>query len=163
LFDICEDALWALTGESAVTTWGTVPFAELAAAWKGNSPGSFVVVVVDNGEPVGAERMILGPPFDGEVGMCISSVSCAFSPTRRGDRSRRGSLPSAAVGATARELRPIGEPSDSGVSAMSLVGEGSGLMGDGRWVWRLRRAGMGSRVLRRGCVQKLCCLVADVL
>jgi hypothetical protein len=118
---MCEDALWALTGESAVTTGGTVPFAGPAAAWKGNSPGSFVDVDVDKGEPVGADRMILGPPFDGEVGMCISSVSRAFRPTRRGDRSRRGSLPSAAVGATAREPRPIGEASDSGVSAMSLV------------------------------------------
>lgn len=60
----------------------TAPFVVVEAAWKGNSPGSWGA----NGEPVGADRMIVGATFEGE-GMCISSVSFAVRPTRSGDRA----------------------------------------------------------------------------
>jgi hypothetical protein len=57
-----------------------VPIAVELAALKGNSPGS----LGDRGEPVGAERMILGARLEGE-GTCISSVSFALRPIRSGD------------------------------------------------------------------------------
>jgi hypothetical protein len=70
------------------------------AAWKGNSPGS----CGDSGEPVGAERMILGARFEGE-GMCISSVSFALKPIRNGESTRGDSgLPFTATGDRARGL-----------------------------------------------------------
>jgi hypothetical protein len=78
---MCEDGLCALTGESPVKEEAAVPFAfGDTTALKGNSAGS----LGDNGEPVGAERRILGPPFEGE-GMCISSDSFALNPARSGD------------------------------------------------------------------------------
>jgi hypothetical protein len=93
---MCDEGLWALTCESVPMVGGTAPLAVVGDAWKGNSPGSLAL----KGEPVGADRMILGPPLAGE-GMYISSVSFALSPTRNGDKRRKGSFSSPAVGATA--------------------------------------------------------------
>jgi hypothetical protein len=56
------------------------PFA-VAGALKGNSLGS----CVDRGEPVGAERMILGAPLREP---CMSCVSFAACPARSGDLER---------------------------------------------------------------------------
>jgi hypothetical protein len=124
---VCEDGFGARAEASAAAAWGTAPCMPLLeAVWKGNSAPS----LVDMGEPVGADRIILGPPFDGE-GMCISSVSFEWKPSRSGDSTRRCScLPSAVIGATAR---PLGETSVSGWSAMSPVelyvdGKGSRLL-----------------------------------
>lgn len=120
---MCEDDLWALPGDSAAMEGGIVPLAVFEGALKGNSPGSLVY----KGSPVGADRMILGAPLEVDD-VCNSSVSFALSPTRSGERSRRGSFPSAAVCVVARGLRPIGDTSDSGVSAMF-----GGWNEDSRW------------------------------
>lgn len=58
---MCEDGFGARRGVSAGSAEPLPPMA-LAGALKGNSLGS----LGDKGEPVGAERMILGAASEGE-------------------------------------------------------------------------------------------------
>jgi hypothetical protein len=82
------------------------PFA-FAGTLKGNSP----VSLVDKGEPVGADRMILGAPSEGD-GLCISCVSFLGWPAAGGDSSRPDSsvLPDTA-GDLDRGRRAVSETS----------------------------------------------------
>lgn len=86
----------------------------VGGAWKGNSAASFTV-----GEPVAAERMILGPPFilPGE-GACISSVSFSVDPSCSLGSRRGSSLPGANAGDVERGLRVLDGVLDS-ADAMS--------------------------------------------
>jgi hypothetical protein len=52
--------------------------------WKGNSAGSWA----DNGEPVGAERIILGAPFAGACISCCRVILGLRGPARS-ERGRR--------------------------------------------------------------------------
>jgi hypothetical protein len=104
-------------GSAIAEGWPVVPFVFGDTAWKGNSPGSFG----DRGEPVGADRIILGPGSD-EEGICISSISFALSPARNGEETRGGScLPSTAIGAMSLGGRLAGGAAVSGLSAMMGV------------------------------------------
>lgn len=104
-------------GDSAGSVRSVVGSTTVGGELKGNSEGSFG----DKGEPVGACRMILGPPL--AVADWSSSVSVAVCPARSGDSMRRVSgLPFAAAGDWERGLR-AGETFDSGESAMMEIAE----------------------------------------
>jgi hypothetical protein len=66
---MCDEGFVARMGASVVPRGILAPFA-FTGALKGNSPAS----LVDKGEPVGADRMILGAPSEG-AGLCMSCVS----------------------------------------------------------------------------------------
>lgn len=105
--DMCEEGFGARRGTSADSTGtGMLPPLAFAGTWKGNSPAS----LLEMGEPVGAERMILGAPSEGE-GLCMSCVSFLGCPRLSGDSSRPDSsvLPDTA-GDRERGLRVVGEP-----------------------------------------------------
>jgi hypothetical protein len=101
---MCEEGLGARMGTSAASR-GMLPALVFVGALKGNSPAS----LVDKGEPVGADRMILGAPSEGE-GLCMSCVSFLVCPNASGGSSRPESsvLPDTA-GDLDRGLRAMGE------------------------------------------------------
>ena len=105
-FDVCEDGFDARIGTSPSGSVGMLaPFA-VAGALKGNSPGSFA----DRGEPVAAERMLLGAPFEA---LWMSCVSFAVCPARSGDNILPGSSgPLDTAGDLDRGLRVMGETSE---------------------------------------------------
>ena len=112
---MCEEGFAARTGASASGSGGMLaPFA-VAGALKGNSPGS----CADSGEPVGAERIILGAPFEE---WCMSRVSFIACSARSGDNIRPGSsVPLDTAGDLDRGLRVMGETSDLLEPAMMVV------------------------------------------
>lgn len=109
---MCEDGFGARKGTSVAST--PAPLGAEAGAWKGNSAGS----LADMGDAVGADRMILGAPLEGD-GMWISSVSLALCPSRSGERIRRPSSLPFTTG------RAMGETLESGESAMVAETSGS--------------------------------------
>jgi hypothetical protein len=124
-----------------------LPPLAFAGALKGNSPAS----LVDKGEPVGADRIILGAPSEGE-GLCISCVSFLGCPKLSGDSSRPDSsvLPDTA-GDLERGLRALGETSVLLEPTMATRKIRTRKMSRGSLVWvRSRWGGCGcsaSRVL----------------
>ena len=90
--------------------------------WKGNSAGSWA----DNGEPVGAERMILGAPFAGAcISCCMVVVILGLRGPARSERGRRCCsgmlLLLAAVAAAAGDL----ERGRLALSGATLPGSGT--------------------------------------
>ena len=90
--------------------------------WKGNSAGSWA----DNGEPVGAERMILGAPFAGAcISCCMVAVILGLRGPARSERGRRCCsgmlLLLAAVAAAAGDL----ERGRLALSGATLPGSGT--------------------------------------
>ena len=101
---MCDEGFVARMGASVVPRGILAPFA-FTGALKGNSPAS----LVDKGEPVGADRMILGAPSEG-AGLCMSCVSFRAWPAPRGGSSRpESSVRPETAGDLDRGLRAMGE------------------------------------------------------
>jgi hypothetical protein len=149
---VCEEGFDVRIGTSLSGSVGILaPFA-VDGELKGNSPGSFG----DRGEPVGAERMILGAPFEGLYMSCVSFAVC---PARSGDNILPGSSgPLDTAGDLDRGLRVIGETSEFVEPAMEVV-KGVGASGNERKglssyyndseIVLLRRSRIGSFVVAR--------------
>ena len=105
---MCEEGFAARMGNSAGSV-GILPSFAFAGEWKGNSAGS---LLLDSGEPVGAERMILGAPSEGG-GLWMSCVSFLDCPNRSGDSSRPdSSVLLDTAGDLDRGLRAMGDTSE---------------------------------------------------